>query len=235
MYLIIIIMFLVFLLILKLGLNIKIKDIKKLKQLSQDKALNKITNVFPKNKEICEEILEKLNNKDVEIDELDENSKSQTSLYLVMQNKIIIANIKDNFARIQTIAHECIHSIQNKNILKFNFIFSNLSNLYFLVMCILALLNLFNEQVWYCLLISLILVQSISFMVRSHLETDAMTRAEYVAGDYIDKKNLINKDDKEKIINTYKEINNIGIKLYNYILISKKVLSIIIFLVLIMI
>ena len=235
MYLIIIIMFLVFLLILKLGLNIKIKDIKKLKQLSQDKALNKITNVFPKNKEICEEILEKLNNKDVEIDELDENSKSQTSLYLVMQNKIIIANIKDNFARIQTIAHESIHSIQNKNILKFNFIFSNLSNLYFLVMCILALLNLFNEQVWYCLLISLILVQSISFMVRSHLETDAMTRAEYVAGDYIDKKNLINKDDKEKIINTYKEINNIGIKLYNYILISKKVLSIIIFLVLIMI
>lgn len=235
MYLIIIIMFLVFLLILKLGLNIKIKDIKKLKQLSQDKALNKITNVFPKNKEICEEILEKLNNKDVEIDELDENSKSQTSLYLVMQNKIIIANIKDNFARIQTIAHECIHSIQNKNILKFNFIFSNLSNLYFLVMCILALLNLFNEQVLYCLLISLILVQSISFMVRSHLETDAMTRAEYVAGDYIDKKNLINKDDKEKIINTYKEINNIGIKLYNYILISKKVLSIIIFLVLIMI
>lgn len=235
MYLIIIIMFLVFLLILKLGLNIKIKDIKKLKQLSQDKALNKITNVFPKNKEICEEILEKLNNKDVEIDELDENSKSQTSLYLVMQNKIIIANIKDNFARIQIIAHESIHSIQNKNILKFNFIFSNLSNLYFLVMCILALLNLFNEQVWYCLLISLILVQSISFMVRSHLETDAMTRAEYVAGDYIDKKNLINKDDKEKIINTYKEINNIGIKLYNYILISKKVLSIIIFLVLIMI
>lgn len=235
MYLIIIIMFLVFLLILKLGLNIKIKDIKKLKQLSQDKALNKITNVFPKNKEICEEILEKLNNKDVEIDELDENSKSQTSLYLVMQNKIIIANIKDNFARIQTIAHESIHSIQNKNILKFNFIFSNLSNLYFLIICILASLNLFSEQVLYCLLISLILVQSISFMVRSHLETDAMTRAEYIAKDYIKEKNLLKKEDEEKIINTYKEINNIGIKLYNYILISKKVLSIIIFLVLIMI
>ena len=235
MYFVIIIIFLVFLLVLKIGLNIKIKDVKRLKQLSQDNTLNKITNVFPKNKEICEEILKELNNKDVEIEELGEDSKSQTSLYLVMQNKIIIANIKDNFARIQTIAHECIHSIQNKQILKFNFIFSNISNLYFLVICILAILNLFNEQVWYCLLISLILIQSISFIVRSHLETDAMTRAEYVAGDYINEKNLLNKDDEEKIINTYKEINNIGIKLYNYILISKKVLSIIIFLVLIMI
>ena len=132
MYSVIIIILLVFLLVLKIGLNIKIKDVKRLKQLSQDKDLNKITNVFPKNKEICEEILEKLNNKNVEIEELGENSKSQTSLYLVIQNKIIIANIKDNFARIQTIIHECIHSIQNKKILKFNFIFSNISNLYLL-------------------------------------------------------------------------------------------------------
>ena len=228
MYFVIIIIFLVFLLVLKIGLNIKIKDVKRLKQLSQDNTLNKITNVFPKNKEICEEILEKLNNKDVEIEELGEDSKSQTSLYLVMQNKIIIANIKDNFARIQTIAHECIHSIQNKQILKFNFIFSNISNLYFLVICILALLNLFNEQVWYCLLISLILIQSISLIVRSHLETDAMTIAEYIAKDYIKEKNLLKKEDEEKIINTYKEINNIGIKLYNYILISKKVLGVIV-------
>ena len=228
MYFVIIIIFLIFLLVLKIGLNIKIKDVKRLKQLSQDNTLNKITNVFPKNKEICEEILEKLNNKDVEIEELGEDSKSQTSLYLVMQNKIIIANIKDNFARIQTIAHECIHSIQNKQILKFNFIFSNISNLYFLVICILALLNLFNEQVWYCLLISLILIQSISLIVRSHLETDAMTRAEYIAKDYIKEKNLLKKEDEEKIINTYKEINNIGIKLYNYILISKKVLGVIV-------
>ena len=235
MYFVIIIIFLIFLLVLKIGLNIKIKDVKRLKQLSQDNTLNKITNVFPKNKEMCEEILDKLNNKNIEIEELGENSKSQTSLYLVIQNKIIIANIKDNFARIQTIIHECIHSIQNKKILKFNFIFSNISNLYFLIICILALLNLFSGPVWYCLLISLILIQSISFIVRSHLETDAMTRAEYIAKDYIKEKKLLKKEDEEKIINTYKEINNIGIKLYNYILISKKVLSIIIFLVLIMI
>lgn len=235
MYSVIIIILLVFLLVLKIGLNIKIKDVKRLKQLSQDKDLNKITNVFPKNKEICEEILEKLNNKNVEIEELGENSKSQTSLYLVIQNKIIIANIKDNFARIQTIIHECIHSIQNKKILKFNFIFSNISNLYFITICILALFNLLRGQVLYCLLISLILIQSISFIVRSYLETDAITRAEYIAKDYIKEKNILKKEDEEKIVNTYKEINNKGVKLYNYILISKKVLSVIVFLVLVII
>ena len=235
MYLIIIIIFLFFLLILKIGLNIKIKDVKRLKQLSQDKDLNKITNVFPKNKEICEEILEKLNNKNVEIEELGENSKSQTSLYLVIQNKIIIANIKDNFARIQTIIHEGIHSIQNKKILKFNFIFSNISNLYFITICILALLNLFDTKIIDILLFILILIQSISFIVRSYLETDAMTRAEYIAKDYIKEKNILKKEDEEKIVNTYKEINNKGVKLYNYILISKKVLSIIMFLLLVII
>ena len=235
MYFAIIIIFLVFLLVLKIGLNIKIKDVKRLKQLSQDNTLNKITNVFPKNTEICEEILKELNNKDVEIEELGEDSKSQTSLYLVMQNKIIIANIKDNFARIQTIIHECIHSIQNKKILKFNFIFSNISNLYFITICILALFNLLRGQVLYCLLISLILIQSISFIVRSYLETDAMTRAEYTSKDYIKEKNILKKEDEEKIVNTYKEINNKGVKLYNYILISKKVLSVIVFLVLVII
>ena len=137
MYFVIIIIFLIFLLVLKIGLNIKIKDVKRLKQLSQDNTLNKITNVFPKNKEMCEEILDKLNNKNIEIEELGENSKSQTSLYLVIQNKIIIANIKDNFARIQTIIHECIHSIQNKKILKLIKIFYYIRKLYFLRICIL--------------------------------------------------------------------------------------------------
>ena len=228
-YMIIILMLLLFLLILKIGLNIKIKDIKRLKQLSQDTQLNEIINVFPKNRVICEEILEKLNNKNVKIKELNKEEKSQTSLYLVFQNKILIANIQENFARIQTIAHECIHSIQNKRILKFNFIISNISILYFIISCVLDVLNLFNITY---LLITLTLIQLTSLIVRSYLETDAMIRAEYIAKDYIKEKKLLKKDDEEKIINTYKEINNIGIKLYNYILIIKKVFSIIIFLLL---
>lgn len=228
-YIIIIILLLLFLLILKIGLNIQIKDIKRLKQLSQDTQLNKIINVFPKNRVICEEILEKINNKNVKIEELSKEEKSQTSLYLVFQNKILIANIQENFARIQTIAHECIHSIQNKKILKFNFIISNISILYFIIACVLTLLKLFDLSY---ILITLILIQLTSLIIRSYLETDAMTRAEYIAKDYIKEKKLLKKDDEEKIINTYKEINNIGIKLYNYILITKKVFSIVVFLLL---
>ena len=38
-----------------------------------------------------------------------------------------IANINKTCTRIQTIAHECVHSIQNRKLLMFNFIFSMLS------------------------------------------------------------------------------------------------------------
>ena len=231
-YIIIIILLLLFLLMLKIGLNIKIKDIKRLKQLSQDTQLNNIINMFPKNKEICEEILETLNNKNVKIEELSIEEKSQTSLYLVLKNKILIANIENNCTRIQTIAHECIHSVQNKKILKFNFFISNINILYFIISCILAILNLSNLNF---LLIILILIQLVSFVVRSYLETDAMIRAEYIAKDYIKSKKILKNDDEQKVINTYKEVNKIGIKLYNYIIITKKVFSIIIFLLIAMI
>ena len=231
-YIIIIILLLLFLLMLKIGLNIKIKDIKRLKQLSQDTQLNNIINMFPKNKEICEEILETLNNKNVKIEELSIEEKSQTSLYLVLKNKILIANIEKNCTRIQTIAHECIHSVQNKKILKFNFFISNINILYFIISCILAILNLSNLNF---LLIILILIQLVSFVVRSYLETDAMIRAEYIAKDYIKSKKILKNDDEQKVINTYKEVNKIGIKLYNYIIITKKVFSIIIFLLIAMI
>ena len=85
------------------------------------------------------------------------------------------------------------------------------------------------------LLIILILIQLVSFVVRSYLETDAMIRAEYIAKDYIKSKKILKNDDEQKVINTYKEVNKIGIKLYNYIIITKKVFSIIIFLLIAMI
>ena len=55
--------------LLKIGLNIHIKDIKKIKEIGYDKELNKIASKFPDNKEICTEILEKLDNKKVQVEE----------------------------------------------------------------------------------------------------------------------------------------------------------------------
>ena len=111
-------------------------NVKKIKELGEDKELDKLTQKYPENVEICKWYLKKLKNENVKIEE-DKNSNA--TLYLVMSNKIFIANLKESYTRIQTIAHECLHSIQCKKLLWFNFIFSNVYLVYFGVICILAL------------------------------------------------------------------------------------------------
>ena len=73
-YLIIVLSCIVFLIILKFAWNIKIKDIKKLKEIGYSKELNEITNKLPENKEICKTILKKLNNETVNIKESENNT-----------------------------------------------------------------------------------------------------------------------------------------------------------------
>ena len=118
-------------------------NLKKLKQLAENKELDEIVEKYPENADICKEYLKKLNNEEVKIEE-DKNSNS--TLYLVMSNKIFIANLKNNYTRLQTIAHECLHSIQSKKMLWFNFIFSNVYILYFLVICIIAIFKILPSK-----------------------------------------------------------------------------------------
>ena len=66
-------------------------NLKKIKQISQNKELDKLTQKYPENIEICKWYLNKLNNESVKIEE-DKNSNS--TLYLVTSNKIFIANLK---------------------------------------------------------------------------------------------------------------------------------------------
>lgn len=216
------------LLALALGLDIKIKDIKKIKELGNNNKTNEIVKKFPENVQICKDILNMLDNKDVKIEEA-QDEKNTTSLYLVMQNKIIIGNVKNSFTRIQTIAHECIHSIQNKRLLMFNFIFSNLNMLYFLIICILALFNFIGSKTGNILLIALILMQWVSFIVRNFLEVDAMTRAEFLANEYIDRTKLLDEKETKIIKNKCKEMNKTGIKLYTFTLACKSVIKIMIY------
>jgi hypothetical protein len=76
-YIVIIVISIIFLLILKYAWNIKIKDIKKLKEIGYDKTLNEITNKLPENREICKTILKKLNNENVNIkEELEEENRN---------------------------------------------------------------------------------------------------------------------------------------------------------------
>ena len=216
-YIITIIFMIFVIVILKFGLDIKIKDIRKIKELRADEEKNKILKNFPNNYEVCQGILNILDNKNVKIEE-EKDEKYTISLYMVMQNKIVIGNVKDSWTRIQTIAHECIHSIQNKTLLKFNFVISNINILYFVIICIFSLFNIVNREVENILLIGLILMQFMFFTVRSFLEIDSMTRAEFLTKEYLDKTKLLSEKEEDTIENKYKEINKVGIKLYTFTL-----------------
>lgn len=213
-YIVIIITSIIAIIALKIGFNIHIKDIKKIKEIGYDKELNKIGDKFPENKEICEKVLEKLENKNVIIEEMQE---SKTSLYIAISNKIIIANIKDTFTRIQTIAHECLHSIQNRKILLFNFIFSNIYMLCFIIAILLILFNVGNSMLY----IQIFTILSIIYCtVRMYLENEAMSRAMYVAKEYMQDFKVETNKVTDKEINTlvkqFDILNKMGIPLTNF-------------------
>ncbi|MGN1269613.1 MAG: hypothetical protein ACI4UU_01920 [Clostridia bacterium] len=230
-YVAIIIISIITLIILKFAWNIKIKDIKKIKELGYNKDLNQITNKLPENKEICKNILKKLNNEKVKI-EKDNNNK--TSLYLVLSDSILIANIKDTFTRVQTIAHECLHSIQNRKILIFNFVFSNIYFIYFIVVCILGILKI-SKNFEILSLFILIMASFVHYTIRSYLEMDAMTKAKPLAKEYMEEEGSLNKEEQKEILENYEIINDIGIKLTNYILIAKCIFKLIMYLLILII
>ena len=157
-------------------------NIKKLKQLAEyeETKFNKIVDNYPSNMEICKKILSKLKNESVTIEE---NKESKTCLYIALTNKIIIADVKNSYTRIQTIAHECLHSVQDRKILLFNFIFSNIYIIYFIVSIILALINKIQDKMLF--LTIMIFLSYIYYFVRSYLENDAMIKAKYVAEEYM--------------------------------------------------
>lgn len=210
-YLIIILICLIFLIILKFAWKIKISDIKKLKEVGFNKELNEITNKLPENIEICKAILKKLNNESVTVKESENNT---ASLYLVLNNTILIANIKNTFTRVQTIAHECLHSIQNKRTLLFNFIYSNIYFIYFLCICVFSVLKLNNHKMM--LLFILTITGFVYYAIRSYLEMDAMIKAKQLAKEYIEEQGKLTKQEQNKILENYEIINKIGIKMTNY-------------------
>ena len=189
---IIILCILITMLLLTIGLNVGIKDFKKLRGIVEDEKLTETIKKFPSNTEICKQTLKKLNKEDVKVEE---DNSSKTSVYLVFKNKIVIgkANV---ITRIQTVIHECIHSTQDKRLLKFNVIFANINNLYLLIISILSLFNKISYNTATICLWVLALMQLTSYTVRSFLETDAMTRAEFMAQDYIEKTDYVTKEEK---------------------------------------
>ena len=199
-------------------------NIKQIKQIGENnKKLDEIVKKYPSNIEICRSILKELNNEKVRIQE---DKEANNCLYIAVLDKILIANMRDSFTRIQTIAHECLHSVQDKRILLFNFIYSCF---YLVVFYALVLLGLFKLLPSKMLLISIYVILSyIYFFVRSYLENDAMIKARFLAKDYMEAVNISNKDEIQEIIQEYDKLNNLGIKTVNYSLLSNTIFKTII-------
>jgi len=221
----IVLVYLFFLIIILLRFVFKI-NIRKAKKIEENKELQKITDRFPGNVEIAKEMLQMLNNSKVKVEEA-ENTK--TSLYIAVTNKIIIADMKDNYARIQTIAHECLHSVQDRTLLMFNFVFSNVTIFYWIIAIILTICNVFiNTLLQMFILLLLFFTQTI---VRAYLETDAMTKSKFLAKEYIKNKDLCTKDELQELIIEYEKINNLGIPFYIYSLVTSSLIKIIIYII----
>ena len=116
--------------------------------------------------------------------------------------------MRKSYTRIQTIAHECLHSVQDRRLLIFNFIFSNIYLLYFAI-----IKKLPNEEIF---LNILIILGFIYYVIRSYLENDAMIKARYLAEEYLKEKKLLAEREISDIVKGYDMINDVGIKFTNY-------------------
>ena len=190
-------------------------NVKKIKEIGENKELDRLTQKYPENIEICKEYLQMLNNNNVNIEE---DKDSNSTLYLVVSNKIFIADLKESYTRIQTIAHECLHSIQSKKLLWFNLIFSNIYIIFFVIIAILGIFKLVKYKM---LFMAILMLLGLTFYtVRAYLENDAMTKARFLAEKYMRKMKISTDEEIDKIISQYEKLNDIGIKATNFKLLS---------------
>lgn len=199
-------------------------SLKKIKEISKDIELDKISKKYPDNIEICKEYLKMLKNENVKIEK---NDNTKSCVYIAVTNKIVITSISNSYSRIQTIAHECLHSIQNRKLLVFNFIFSNIYLIYFWTSSILTIIGMLKLKTLF--LSILLLLSMIYILTRNYLENDAMIKAKYLAKEYLEKEKISDKLEIEKLVNKFEEINNIGIKSVNFSIFLSSMWKIIIF------
>lgn len=211
------------LILLKIFLNIKFKDIKNI-EIKSSEDLKDLSDEFPEDEKICNDILNKLQSKDVKIKIEPEYS---SCLYTVFNNTITIGKFQQQYMKIQTIAHECIHSCQNKITLWSNFIFTNIYLIYFAVILILTFLNKLSYTNIHAII--LIFMSIIQYILRFSLENEAMIKARYIAKEYIEENKILKKDEEKMLLEEYDRVNKIGIPFMNYYTISMNIVKIILF------
>ncbi len=216
--------------ILGIVFNIKLKKIKEIAH----KEENEIElETLPEQIEICKEMLKELNNPNVEVVE---NAEYNASLYTIFNNRITIGKITNKLFTVQTIAHECVHSIQSKRKAWFNFIISNIYILYYYILIISTILNKifsWNSNIIENTTLNIVILLILAFaqyMIRSVLETEAILESKHLAEKYF-KKNGIETKKLERIIKEYEAVNQAGIDIICYSLFVKSSIKLIIYII----
>ena len=192
-------------------------NIKKLNTIATDKELNKISEKYPENIQICKEILKKI----------EKNIESDSTLYIALQDKIYLGNMHGSFTRLQTIAHECLHSIQDRKVLIFNFVFSNIYILYFIITSILIIIKKLPNELFFSNI--LLIISMLYYAIRMFLENDAMTKSEYLAKEYLKEKKILDEEEVKKIGKGLEELNKGAIIATNSSLFIKIMLKVAVF------
>lgn len=208
------------LILLKNFLNINLKSIKGLEK-RESTDLDSVSLTFPDDEQMCKDILKKLNNTSNVKIKVDEEYNS--CVYTIFDNTITIGKFKKDYMKVQTIAHECVHSCQNKRTLWANFIFTNICLIYFWLILILEIFSkLPYANIHTIILIFLGIVQ---YIIRFSLENEAMIKARFIAKEYIEENRILEEEEKNKLLAEYDEVNNIGITFMNFHLISKNIVK----------
>ena len=186
-------------------------SIKKLKHICEDEQLDNLAKAYPSNMEMCKEYLKIVKNEKVRVEE---SENIESSLYVALTDKILIGNIQKSYTRIQTIAHECLHSIQNRKLLMFHFWFSNIYLVYFVTICAFIIFKILPFKMMF--LVIFLILSMIYYVVRVFLENDAMIKARYLAKEYMQEKKISLPEEIEKLLDGFDKINTVGIKCINY-------------------
>ena len=145
--------------------------------MNKDNVLN-VINKLPSNLEVCNSILKKLNNNSTKIAEM---STIKGNYYSSINDTIYISNVSKNASdenRVIVIAHECIHSIQNKVVQLANTV---ISNLYLILLLVTIILLFFKIDIIFILFPVMLL----NIVVREYLELNAVTKSKDVFLDYV--------------------------------------------------
>ena len=214
--------------VLKLVFNANIKNLKKL---GKNDRLDNAVEKYGSDQEICKDILKILNVENVKIHV---DLESDSTFYMAVPNDGFIVlpdsafvNSKKTFARIQTMAHECIHSSQDRRLQVFNNIFSNIYNIYYLISIILLIIK---KTVDNMVVINIFLILSlVYYTIRIYLENDAMLRAKEISKKYMESKNISSYEEIQEIIEEYEKINKEAVKYLNYSFLANILIKVIIF------